>query len=126
MKAICETMGVSRSRQYERRQEGVSARGRRYRRANDDRYLALIRQIIDLDDAERRQVAGPPRMRRSSARANGFFNYSAPSDNVSFNATFSGIRFDATQSAVTNSADNTVTGHQLSGQRCYRQRHDGH
>ena len=48
MKAICETMGVARSRQYERRQEGVSARGRRYRRADDDRYLALIRQIIDV------------------------------------------------------------------------------
>lgn len=46
MKVICETMGVSRSRQYARRQPGTNSRGRRYRKAADDRYLALIRQVI--------------------------------------------------------------------------------
>jgi len=46
MTTICATMGVSRARQYERRQQGAGARGRRYRKADDARYLALIRQVI--------------------------------------------------------------------------------
>ena len=47
MKALIETMGVSRSRQYEKRKEGPKPRARHYRRAGDDRYLALIREIIE-------------------------------------------------------------------------------
>ncbi len=47
MKAVTDTLGVSRSRQYERRQEGPRPRRGHYRRADDGRYLALIRQIID-------------------------------------------------------------------------------
>jgi len=46
MTTIFTTMGVSRARQYERRQQGAGARGRRYRKADDARYLALIRQVI--------------------------------------------------------------------------------
>ena len=48
MKALSETMGVSRSRQYEKRHEGPKVRSRHYRRAEDDRYLALIREIIEV------------------------------------------------------------------------------
>lgn len=47
MKAVSETIGVARSRQYEKRQEGPRPQGRHYRKAGDDRYLVLIRQIID-------------------------------------------------------------------------------
>ena len=48
MKALSETMGVSRSRQYEKRHEGSETPSRHYRRAGDDRYLALIREIIEV------------------------------------------------------------------------------
>ncbi len=47
MKTLSETLGVSRSRQYEKRQQGPNPRKRHYRRAGDERYLALIRQIIE-------------------------------------------------------------------------------
>jgi putative transposase len=48
MKALSETMGVSRSRRYEKRHEGPKVRSRHYRRAGDDCYLALIREIIEV------------------------------------------------------------------------------
>jgi putative transposase len=47
MKAVTDTLGVSRSRQYERRKEGPGPRRGHYQKADDGRYLALIRQIID-------------------------------------------------------------------------------
>lgn len=47
MKALCEKLGVSRSRQYEKRQEGTRPRRRHYRRAEDDFYLVLIREIVN-------------------------------------------------------------------------------
>ncbi len=47
MKAVSETLGVSRSRQYEKRKEAAGARRRRYRRAGDERYLALSQQILE-------------------------------------------------------------------------------
>jgi len=43
VKAITETLGVSRSHQYEKARKPRQ----RYRKAGDEGYLALIRQIID-------------------------------------------------------------------------------
>lgn len=45
MKAITETLGVSRSHQYKKREDGV--RVRHYRKPEDERYLALIREVSD-------------------------------------------------------------------------------
>lgn len=45
MKAITDTLGVSRSHQYEKRKG--SMRVRHYRKTEDERYLALIRKICD-------------------------------------------------------------------------------
>ena len=48
MKPIADTLGVSRSRQYEKRQEEkVFTRKRHYKRKDDEKYLFLIRQITD-------------------------------------------------------------------------------
>lgn len=46
MKTVSETLGVSRSRQYEKRKDAPQPRSRHYRRAGDEHHLALIRQII--------------------------------------------------------------------------------
>jgi len=48
MNAVSGTMGVSRSRQYEKRHEGPKVHSRHYRRAEDARYLTLIRRIIEV------------------------------------------------------------------------------
>lgn len=47
MKRLCETMGVARSGQYQRREHGTRSRPGHYKRADDAHYLHLIRQIID-------------------------------------------------------------------------------
>ena len=47
MKTVVDTLGVSRSRQYERQGTEADSRSRHYRRSDDGRYLLLIRQIID-------------------------------------------------------------------------------
>lgn len=47
MKTIADTMEVSRSRQHERKKEGGSSRKRYYIKAEDERYLSLIRQVTD-------------------------------------------------------------------------------
>ena len=47
MKAITDTLGVSRSNLYEKREEGRIPRRRRYRKDEDDVLLPLIREIVD-------------------------------------------------------------------------------
>ena len=48
MKAITDTLGVSRSNLYEKREEGRIPRRRGYRKAaDDDALLPLIREIVD-------------------------------------------------------------------------------
>lgn len=47
MKAIAETMGVSRTHQYETRRSVTQGGRRRYHKADDGRYLSLIREIVD-------------------------------------------------------------------------------
>lgn len=47
MKAITETLGVSRSNQYEQRRRDRRHRPKRYNKAEDDYYLPLIRTITD-------------------------------------------------------------------------------
>jgi hypothetical protein len=56
MKAIADTLGVSRSNLYEKREEGRTPRRRRYRKAADDELLPLIREIVD-----KRTTYGYPR-----------------------------------------------------------------
>jgi len=43
VKRVTDTLGVSRSHQYEKRR----VRGKRYRRIEDDKYLSLIRKLCD-------------------------------------------------------------------------------
>lgn len=48
MKTVADTLSVSRSRQYEKRENKVvSARSRYYQRKDDEPFLVLIRQITD-------------------------------------------------------------------------------
>jgi putative transposase len=47
MKTITDTLGVSRSNLYEKRQEGQGASRGHYRKAEDDILLPLIREIAD-------------------------------------------------------------------------------
>jgi putative transposase len=47
MKVITDTLEVSRSNQYEQTKRTYSCRKRRYRKAEDDEYLPLIRKITD-------------------------------------------------------------------------------
>lgn len=47
MKAVADTLEVSRSRQNERKKQGGTSRKRYYEKAEDDGYLALIRQVAD-------------------------------------------------------------------------------
>jgi len=47
VKTIADTMGVSRSRQHEKKKQGGSSRKRYYTKAEDHGYLSLIRQITD-------------------------------------------------------------------------------
>ncbi len=47
MKTVSDTLEVSRSRQHERKKQGGSSRNRYYKKAEDDRYLSLVRQITD-------------------------------------------------------------------------------
>lgn len=47
MKTIADTLEVSRSRQHERKKQGGSSRKRYYTKAEDHRYLTLIRQVTD-------------------------------------------------------------------------------
>ena len=47
MKAITETLGVSRSNQYEQRRRDRRHRPQRYNKAEDAYYLSLIRRITD-------------------------------------------------------------------------------
>lgn len=47
MKAIADTLGVSRSNLYEKRSEDRTPRRRRYRKAADEELLPLIREIVD-------------------------------------------------------------------------------
>lgn len=47
MKAIADTLGVSRSNLYDKRKEGRTPRRRRYHKAADDDLLPLIREIVD-------------------------------------------------------------------------------
>lgn len=47
MKTVADTLEVSRSRQHERKKQGGSSRKRHYAKAEDEGYLALIRQITD-------------------------------------------------------------------------------
>ena len=56
MKAITESLGVSRSNLYEKREEGRALRRRRYRKDEDDALLPLIREIVDV-----RSTYGYPR-----------------------------------------------------------------
>lgn len=56
MKAITESLGVSRSNLYEKREEGRVLRRRRYRKDEDDALLPLIREIVDV-----RSTYGYPR-----------------------------------------------------------------
>lgn len=67
MKALCETLGVARSRQYEKQREGARVRGRHYRRADDAFYLTLIRQIVSdrVSSGYRRVTVHLNRMLRS-------------------------------------------------------------
>ena len=56
MKAIIESLGVSRSNLYEKLEEGRALRQRRYRKDEDDALLPLIREIVDV-----RSTYGYPR-----------------------------------------------------------------
>jgi transposase InsO family protein len=47
VKTVSDTLEVSRSRQHERKKRGGSSRNRYYKKAEDDRYLSLVRQITD-------------------------------------------------------------------------------
>jgi transposase InsO family protein len=47
VKTITDTLGISRSNVYEKREKGRTPRQRRYRKADDDFYLPLIREIVD-------------------------------------------------------------------------------
>ena len=47
MKAITDSLGVSRSNLYEKREEGRALRRGRYRKDEDDALLPLIREIVD-------------------------------------------------------------------------------
>ena len=47
MKAITQTLGVSRSNQYEQRRRDRRHRPQRYNKAEDEYYLPLIRKITD-------------------------------------------------------------------------------
>jgi len=47
VKAIAETMGVSRTHQYEKRMNKRQDSKRFYHKAQDDQYLPLIRKIVD-------------------------------------------------------------------------------
>jgi len=48
MKTVADTLSVSRSRQYEKRErKAVSPRSRHYQRKDDETFLVLIRQITD-------------------------------------------------------------------------------
>ena len=47
MKTIADTLGVSRSNLYEKRQEEQGASRGHYRKAEDDTLLPLIREIAD-------------------------------------------------------------------------------
>ncbi len=47
MKAIADTLGVSRSNLYDKRSEDRTPRRRRYRKAADEDLLRLIREIVD-------------------------------------------------------------------------------
>jgi transposase InsO family protein len=47
VKTVSDTLEVSRSRQHERKKQGGSSRNRYYKKADDDRYLSLVRQITD-------------------------------------------------------------------------------
>ena len=47
MKAIAETMGVSRTHQYEKRMNNRQGGKHFYHKAQDDQYLPLIRKIVD-------------------------------------------------------------------------------
>lgn len=47
MKRIAETMGVSRTHQYEKRLNGPLGGKRFYHKSEDEHYLALIRKIMD-------------------------------------------------------------------------------
>ena len=56
MKAITESLGISRSNLYEKREEGRALRRRSYRKDEDDALLPLIREIVDV-----RSTYGYPR-----------------------------------------------------------------
>lgn len=56
MKAITDSLGVSRSNLYEKREEGRVLRRGRYRKDEDDALLPLIREIVDV-----RSTYGYPR-----------------------------------------------------------------
>jgi putative transposase len=56
MKAISDSLGVSRSNLYEKREEGRALRRRHYRKDEDDALLPLIREIVDV-----RSTYGYPR-----------------------------------------------------------------
>ncbi len=56
MKTIADTLGVSRSNLYEKREEGRTPRRQRYRKADDEELLPLIREIVD-----KRSTYGYPR-----------------------------------------------------------------
>lgn len=56
MKAITDSLGVSRSNLYEKREEGRALRRGRYRKDEDDALLPLIREIVDV-----RSTYGYPR-----------------------------------------------------------------
>ena len=47
MKGIAETLGVSRSNLYERRQKDASFSRRNYRKVDDEALVPLIREIVD-------------------------------------------------------------------------------
>lgn len=47
MKVVTDTMGVSRSRQYEKQRAALHQVKRFYHREDEERYLSLIREIID-------------------------------------------------------------------------------
>ena len=47
MKGIAETLAVSRSNLYERRQKDASFSRRNYRKVDDEGLVPLIREIVD-------------------------------------------------------------------------------
>jgi transposase InsO family protein len=59
MKAITESLGVSRSNLYEKREVGRTPRRRRYQKDADNELLPLIREIVDM-----RTTYGYPRTTR--------------------------------------------------------------